>query len=253
MFPVDIAMRDTDRQLVANGITTAYHGITISWEPGLRSLAQSLQVIDALERASADVGEPAIRLLGIRLEHVELLHDDHVATLARLGVTASMQPVFDELWGGPGGMYERRLGTDRAASMNRFADIARAGVVVAFGSDAPVTPLGPWAAVRAAVLHHQVPQRVSARAAFNAHTRAGWRAAGVMDAGVLAPGSAAHYVVWDAPELTVQVEDDRYRNWSTDPRSATPGLPLLAAELPLPTATRTVVAGATMFDAGSLG
>lgn len=50
LFPVDIAMRDTDRQLVANGITTAYHAITISWEPGLRSLAQSLQVIDALER-----------------------------------------------------------------------------------------------------------------------------------------------------------------------------------------------------------
>lgn len=50
MFPVDMAMRETDRQLVANGITTAYHGITISWEPGLRSLDQSLLVISALEK-----------------------------------------------------------------------------------------------------------------------------------------------------------------------------------------------------------
>lgn len=50
IFPLDMALRDTDRQLVANGITTAYHGITISWEPGLRSLEQSLAVIDTLER-----------------------------------------------------------------------------------------------------------------------------------------------------------------------------------------------------------
>jgi alpha-D-ribose 1-methylphosphonate 5-triphosphate diphosphatase len=37
-FPVDIALRDTEAQLLANGITTAFHGITLSWEPGLRSL-----------------------------------------------------------------------------------------------------------------------------------------------------------------------------------------------------------------------
>ena len=49
MFPLDIAMLETDRQLAANGITTAYHGITISWEPGLRCLAQSLRVITALD------------------------------------------------------------------------------------------------------------------------------------------------------------------------------------------------------------
>ncbi|MEM8790259.1 MAG: alpha-D-ribose 1-methylphosphonate 5-triphosphate diphosphatase [Pseudomonadota bacterium] len=35
-FP--IAMGSVDRQLLANGITTAYHGLTISWEPGARSL-----------------------------------------------------------------------------------------------------------------------------------------------------------------------------------------------------------------------
>lgn len=50
MFPLDVALLETDRQLVANGITTAYHGITISWEPGLRSLEQSLRVIQALDR-----------------------------------------------------------------------------------------------------------------------------------------------------------------------------------------------------------
>ena len=31
-FPIDMALHDTDRQLLANGITTAFHGITCSWE-----------------------------------------------------------------------------------------------------------------------------------------------------------------------------------------------------------------------------
>jgi alpha-D-ribose 1-methylphosphonate 5-triphosphate diphosphatase len=50
MFPLDIAMLETDRQLAANGITTAYHGITVSWEPGLRSLEQALDIIATLDR-----------------------------------------------------------------------------------------------------------------------------------------------------------------------------------------------------------
>lgn len=35
-FPFDMAFLETDRQMVANGITTAFHGVTYSWEPGLR-------------------------------------------------------------------------------------------------------------------------------------------------------------------------------------------------------------------------
>ena len=49
MFPLDIALVDTDRQLAANGITTAYHGVTVSWEPGLRSLAEALRIIVAMD------------------------------------------------------------------------------------------------------------------------------------------------------------------------------------------------------------
>jgi alpha-D-ribose 1-methylphosphonate 5-triphosphate diphosphatase len=49
VFPLEIALLETDRQLAANGITTAYHGITVSWEPGLRSLEQALKIIGALD------------------------------------------------------------------------------------------------------------------------------------------------------------------------------------------------------------
>jgi alpha-D-ribose 1-methylphosphonate 5-triphosphate diphosphatase len=48
-FPVGIALRDTERQLLANGITTAFHGVTLSWEPGLRSLDSWKALLTALE------------------------------------------------------------------------------------------------------------------------------------------------------------------------------------------------------------
>ena len=35
-----------------------------------------------------------------------------------LGLGISVQPSFDATWGHPGGMYERRLGPERARSMN---------------------------------------------------------------------------------------------------------------------------------------
>jgi alpha-D-ribose 1-methylphosphonate 5-triphosphate diphosphatase len=47
-FAPDIALRDTEAQLLANGITTAFHGITLSWEPGLRGLEAWRALVDAL-------------------------------------------------------------------------------------------------------------------------------------------------------------------------------------------------------------
>ena len=48
-FPTDVALHDTEVQLLANGITTAFHGVTLSWEPGLRSLEAWRSLLDALE------------------------------------------------------------------------------------------------------------------------------------------------------------------------------------------------------------
>lgn len=47
-FPIEIALLETDRQLVSNGITTAFHGITCSWEPGLRSAENASALLDAI-------------------------------------------------------------------------------------------------------------------------------------------------------------------------------------------------------------
>jgi predicted amidohydrolase YtcJ len=198
------------------------------------------------------MGERPMRAAGHRLEHVEDLHPRHFEALVRLGVVASVQPVFDALWGGADGMYAERLGPERAMRLNPFAAMAAAGVPLAFGSDAPVTALDPWEAVRAAVGHHNPDHRISARAAFAAHTRGGWRAARVDDAGELAPGAAATFAVWAAGELGVQAPDERVAAWSTDPRAGVPGLPDLSAGVPTPDCLRTVVRGATIHDTGAL-
>lgn len=48
-FPPDLGLADTEAQLLANGITTAFHGVTLSWEPGLRSLDSWRALLNALE------------------------------------------------------------------------------------------------------------------------------------------------------------------------------------------------------------
>ena len=45
----EIALAAVDRQLIANGITTAFHGLTVSWEPGLRCLENARAFVTALE------------------------------------------------------------------------------------------------------------------------------------------------------------------------------------------------------------
>jgi len=185
--------------------------------------------VEALQRAAARVGIDKVRSAGHRFEHAEMVDAAAIAALAHHSVTVSVQPVFDALWGGPESLYARRLGAGRADAMNPIAAFYSAGVPVCFGSDSPVTPLSPWASVRAALEHHQPGQRISARAAFIGHTRAGWRAAKAGDPlqGQLAPGAPASFAVWDIEELMVQVADERVQSWSTDPRARTPLLPAL--------------------------
>jgi alpha-D-ribose 1-methylphosphonate 5-triphosphate diphosphatase len=48
-FPLDVALVDTDRQVIGNGITTVFHATTWSWEPGLRSGDNARGLLEAIE------------------------------------------------------------------------------------------------------------------------------------------------------------------------------------------------------------
>ncbi len=203
-------------------------------------------VADGLRQAEVRLGSDRLRAARHRIEHVEMPTLEHVALLSRLGVTASVQPAFDARWGGPEGMYAQRLGAKRALGMNPLALMSGSGLALAFGSDAPVTPLDPWGTIRAAVRHRSPGSGISARAAFSAHTRGGWRAARRDDEGELVPGAPATFAVWEVEgELVVQAPREGVSGWSTDPRSGVSGLPDLDG--PDPVCVRTVVRGRDAF------
>ena len=122
--------------------------------------------VEGLRRAASVVGLAALRRGRHRLEHVEMAAEADFTTLATCGVIASMQPAFDALWGGPGELYEQRLGEARAAQMNRWGSLRRAGVGLALGTDSPVTPLAAWETVRAAVRHSRSTERLTVEEAL---------------------------------------------------------------------------------------
>ncbi|PTM42908.1 alpha-D-ribose 1-methylphosphonate 5-triphosphate diphosphatase [Bosea sp. 124] len=55
-FDVDLALRDADRALLASGITTAFHGVTWSWEPGLRSSANARRLFERIAVLAPELG-----------------------------------------------------------------------------------------------------------------------------------------------------------------------------------------------------
>ncbi len=98
-FPADLALLETDRQMAANGITTAYHGITYSWEPGLRGRQRAIELLDAIEslrpRLSCDTRihlrwevynlQAEAEIAGwLAADRIDLLaFNDHMAGIAR--------------------------------------------------------------------------------------------------------------------------------------------------------------------------
>jgi predicted amidohydrolase YtcJ len=185
-------------------------------------------VLTGFAAAAKVVGVERLRAGRHRIEHVEILDRDLIARLVEFGVTASVQPAFDRLWGGESAMYAQRLGVERSLASNPIGALAGVGVAVAFGSDSPVTPLDPWGSVLAAMRHHNPVYRVGMRTAFAAHTRGGWRAVHNDVEGVLAPGAPATFAVWGLPG------------------GLDAGLPDL--EMGLPTCRRTVLRGEVIYD-----
>lgn len=238
-------IRDHIRACTDIGIQAGFHVI---------GDAATASVVAAFDELAAELGTPALARCAHRIEHAEMVSDQQAAVLARCGVVASMQPQFDEAWGGSGDLYEQRLGRARAVGLNNFAGHARQGVVLSFSSDAPVTPIDPWSSIRAAVHHHQPDNAISARGAFAAATRGGWRAAGVNDGltGTLVPGAPASYAVWDIDDLVVAGSHASVQRWSTDPRSRVPALPDIAPDARLPRCVRTVHRNDVLFDIGVL-
>jgi hypothetical protein len=119
-----------------------------------------------------------------------------------MGIYLSMQPQFDAVWGGHGGMYDARLGTQRMRSMNALARIQRSGAVLCGGDDSPVCELSPLDGMQAAVDHRETSERLTPDQALTMYT---YNAARLAHAeartGILAPGFCADFVILDGDPL----------------------------------------------------
>lgn len=139
--------------------------------------AANRKVLDAIEKAlkagaEAGVAPPA---LPHRIEHCQVLHPKDIGRFAKLGVIASMQPIHatadmevaEQLWG------------ERCAHAYAWRSLLDSGATLAFGSDAPVETMNPWAGLHAAVTRQRPggepqggwrpEQRVSVQEAMQAY------------------------------------------------------------------------------------
>lgn len=189
--------------------------------------------VESMRLAARALSPELVRRARHRLEHVEMINDADIATLADLGVVASMQPMFDAWWGGPGGLYDERLGADRPA-LDRIGSMHRAGVPLAFGSDAPVTPFSGWEVIRAAVHHWRPAERITIADAVHATTVAAHWAGGEPEAaaglGRLRVGAPADLAIWLIDELDADA-------W-----------PTLELNAMMPTCAATLIAGNPAYD-----
>lgn len=92
-----------------------------------------------------------------RIEHLQIVADGQVERVARLGVTASVQPchwLSDKAWA------PLRLGEMRMGRAYRLGSLARAGIPILIGTDFPIERPDPRRTIFSA-LARPVPERLS--------------------------------------------------------------------------------------------
>jgi predicted amidohydrolase YtcJ len=175
----------------ARGLQIAVHAI------GDRAIGQAVACYGAACGAEA-VGARH------RVEHCEMPSPAHLAAMSRLGLASGVQPAFELFWGGPGGMYEARLGARRASRTNPFRSMLESGVAIAGGSDSYVTPMDPLLGVHAAVNRAAEDERLSVHDALSLFTtRAAWISFDESRRGTLEAGKEASFTVLGADPFTV--------------------------------------------------
>jgi hypothetical protein len=147
-------------------------------------------VLNAIEKIPIEKRPP-----NTRIEHAELLNGNQIEKLSKNKISLAVQPVFEELWGGPEKLYSRRLG-ERWRKTNRYRDLLDAGVVLAGSSDSYITPIDPLRGIIAAMNHPNPEQRISLEEAISMFTIGAAIAEGMDDKyGTLEPGKSADLVV----------------------------------------------------------
>jgi predicted amidohydrolase YtcJ len=167
--------------------------------------------LDAYEAALDSVPTADHRF---RIEHAQIIHRQDVPRFAALGVIPSMQPshqTSDMYWA------MNRLGWSRVQGAYAWRSLLNTGVVIPYGTDAPVERVNPMIGFHAAVTRQDANgwpaggwfpgERMTREEALASMTI--WPAyAGFMESvsGSLSPGKYADFVVLDQDLMTVAPE-----------------------------------------------
>jgi alpha-D-ribose 1-methylphosphonate 5-triphosphate diphosphatase len=110
-FPIGMALIDSDRQAIANGITTVFHGVTWSWEPGLRNGDNARMILEGIEALkpqlcadtrfhlrhetfNLDAEEQIVEWLDNRRIHALAFNDHLTSTLDSKNRTTKLAPMM---------------------------------------------------------------------------------------------------------------------------------------------------------------
>jgi predicted amidohydrolase YtcJ len=213
----DGAMQMTPADLARLVATLDAHGWQIAVDAGGdRAVRAALDAYAAVAKR-ADGGRPPRH----RIEGLSIIDPDDIPRFGTLGIVASMQPLHATL----GGLqtWSGNLGPERVPLGWAARSLSAAGAHLAFGSDSPVLPLDPLAALRAAVRRPEVHanEQLTLKSAINAWTSgAAWASFDDHRKGTLKPGMLADLVILstdifagpkqlDAAEVTMTVFDGK--------------------------------------------
>ncbi|MGV0990994.1 MAG: amidohydrolase [Mycobacterium sp.] len=154
-----------------------------------------------------------------RTEHSSLLHDEHIAAMASLGVTPSFLMNHVRLWGKV--MRDDILGPQRADLLDRYASVVKAGIRASFHCDFSVSPLGPLNYIATAAARTMADggevlnaaERVSVAQALKGNTiDAAWMCHADGLVGSLEAGKAADFVFLGDDPLAHEADPDAVRD-----------------------------------------
>lgn len=154
-----------------------------------------------------------------RTEHSSLLHDEHIAAMASLGITPSFLMNHVRLWGRV--MRDDILGPARADLLDRYGSAVKAGLRASFHCDFSVSPIGPLNYIATAAARTMADggevlnaaERVTvAQALKGATIDAAWMCHADELVGSLAAGKAADFVLLGDDPLAHEKDPDAVRD-----------------------------------------
>ena len=201
MSPEDLRAVALDR--AAKGWQLAIHG------NGDAAIDNILDACESLREAGIDMSK-----VRARIEHCSILHDEQIARMKELGVSASFLIGHVHYWGVA--MRDEVFGEEKAQLLDRCRSCEEAGVGFTVHSDFMVTDPNPLHMIEMAVTRRTwkepeyvlAPQeRISVETAIRAVTsEAAWQLFSEHEVGSLETGKLADFVILDKDPRTVEVD-----------------------------------------------